>query len=369
MAVIAPTPIEAGPVVPSSADSETTFDAAYEAFNTWEKTKLQPQANALATNVYNNALAAEEAARVAELAGDRAATKAGEALSSANAAATSATNADTARLAAEAALDSFDDRYLGAKSSDPALDNDGNPVIVGALYFRTTAPIGMKVKSASGWDDAYANLSSKYDKTGGDINGPVGVVGLLTVKSPSAGVAGRVSFQNSTGSADLQIGKNDFVGNWADISHTAPDGMLNISQSGAGTINTLVNNTVVQEVTTAGMRVLSGGLGYGAGAGGAVTQITSKGTGVTLNKPSGRITTAADSLAAGGIASFTLSNSFVAQNDVLALGVTGGNNQDAYLLRARTFAGGAVISIVNQTTGALADAIQFQFLVLKGAVS
>lgn len=370
MAVTAPTPIPAGPPVPNSNDPQATFDAMYEAFNSWERNDLQPGVNALGINVYDNALASEEGARVAELAGDRATTKAAEALTSANNAATSAANANTAKLAAEAALDSFDDRYLGAKSSDPALDNDGNPVIVGALYFRTTAPIGMKVKTASGWDDAYANLASKYDKTGGDINGPVGVVGLLTAKSPSAGVAGKIAFQDSTGvGTNLQIGKNDSFTNWADISHTASGGMLNISQSGAGTVNTLVNNTIIQEVTTAGVRILSGSIGYGTGAGGTATQATSKSTGVTLNKPTGQITTNNASLGAGSIASFTLSNSFIGGNDVLALGVTGGTNPDAYLLRARTFTGGAVISIVNQTAGALSDAVQFQFIVIKGATA
>jgi len=47
-------------------------------------------------------------------------------------------------------LDNFDDRYLGAKSSDPALDNDGNALVLGALYFNTTDGV-MKVYTASGW--------------------------------------------------------------------------------------------------------------------------------------------------------------------------------------------------------------------------
>lgn len=55
MAITAPTPIDAAPAVPNSSTPEATFDAQYEAFNTWEHDKLQPQANALATNVYNNA--------------------------------------------------------------------------------------------------------------------------------------------------------------------------------------------------------------------------------------------------------------------------------------------------------------------------
>jgi len=47
------------------------------------------------------------------------------------------TNADVVTVAAY--VDSFDDRYLGSKASDPTLDNDGNALLDGALYFNTTA--------------------------------------------------------------------------------------------------------------------------------------------------------------------------------------------------------------------------------------
>ena len=95
MAVIAPTPIDAGPAVPSSADSEVTFDAAYEAFNAWEKNQLQPQANALAANVFNNAQEAVAAATTAN-------TKAGEASASASTATTKAGEASTSASTASA---------------------------------------------------------------------------------------------------------------------------------------------------------------------------------------------------------------------------------------------------------------------------
>lgn len=95
MAVIAPTPIDAGPAVPSSADSETTFDAAYEAFNTWEKAQLQPQANALAANVFNNATEAANAATTAI-------TKAGEATTAASTATTKAGEASASAATASA---------------------------------------------------------------------------------------------------------------------------------------------------------------------------------------------------------------------------------------------------------------------------
>lgn len=50
-----------------------------------------------------------------------------------------AAKAQSAQLAAEAALDAFDDRYLGSFVSDPTLDNDGNPLTDGAIYFNTSS--------------------------------------------------------------------------------------------------------------------------------------------------------------------------------------------------------------------------------------
>lgn len=47
--------------------------------------------------------------------------------------------------------DSFDDRYLGVKSSDPTVDNDGNTLVQGALYFSDQVPKQMKVYNGSAW--------------------------------------------------------------------------------------------------------------------------------------------------------------------------------------------------------------------------
>ena len=68
------------------------------------------------------------------------------------------TVAEAAKDAALAALDSFDDRYLGAKASDPTLDNDGNALVAGALYYNTTDDV-MKVYEGTVWVAAYASLS------------------------------------------------------------------------------------------------------------------------------------------------------------------------------------------------------------------
>ena len=62
----------------------------------------------------------------------------------------SATAAAASAAAAAASYDSFDDRYLGAKSSAPTLDNDSNALVTGALYWNTTSNL-MFVWSGSAW--------------------------------------------------------------------------------------------------------------------------------------------------------------------------------------------------------------------------
>ena len=104
-------------------------------------------------------------------------TKANDASGYATAASSSATAASAAQTAAEsardsalAAYDSFDDRYLGAKASDPTLDNDGQALIAGALYFNTTVE-SMKLYTGSAWVSAYASGSDFVAKTGSTMSG------------------------------------------------------------------------------------------------------------------------------------------------------------------------------------------------------
>jgi hypothetical protein len=91
------------------------------------------------------------------------ASSASTATTQASNASTSATNASNAQTAAEAARDAtlaaydqFDDRYLGAKASDPSVDNDGNALLAGALYYNTTVP-EMRLYTGSAWVAAYVS--------------------------------------------------------------------------------------------------------------------------------------------------------------------------------------------------------------------
>ena len=72
------------------------------------------------------------------------------ALNSANSASSSATTATNAANSAASSFDSFDDRYLGAKSSVPAVDNDGNALLTGALYFNSVSST-MFVYTGTSW--------------------------------------------------------------------------------------------------------------------------------------------------------------------------------------------------------------------------
>jgi hypothetical protein len=109
-----------------------------------------------ASNASSSASAASTSATNASNSASDASTSATNASNSASSASSAASTATSAANAALAALDSFDDRYLGSKSSDPALDNDGNALTSGALYFNTVSN-SIKVYTGSVWVDAYAD--------------------------------------------------------------------------------------------------------------------------------------------------------------------------------------------------------------------
>jgi hypothetical protein len=119
-----------------------------------------------ATNAAASATAAASSATTAASSASTATTQASNASTSATNAATSATSAETAKTAAQAAqaaaetaADNFDDTYLGAKSSDPTVDNDGDALTAGDLYFNTTTN-RLRVYTGSAWVEIDAGMTS-----------------------------------------------------------------------------------------------------------------------------------------------------------------------------------------------------------------
>jgi len=70
-----------------------------------------------------------------------------------------AATASAAATAAAASYDSFDDRYLGPKASAPSVDNDGNALLTGALYFNTVTSV-MQVWSGSAWGNLTSSVTA-----------------------------------------------------------------------------------------------------------------------------------------------------------------------------------------------------------------
>jgi len=87
--------------------------------------------------LYGSTSSAAASAAAALVSENAAAASQSSAATSASNASTSETNASASAAAAAASYDSFDDRYLGAKSTAPTVDNDGNALLVGALYWNT----------------------------------------------------------------------------------------------------------------------------------------------------------------------------------------------------------------------------------------
>lgn len=122
--------------------------------------------------------------------------------------------------------------------------------------------------------------------------------------------------------------------------------------------------------TTGGITSSGGGVGYVAGAGGTVTQSTSKSTGVTLNKLSGTITLTAAALAAATIVTFTVTNSQMGATDLVVVQHDSGGTIGAYTIAPNTSAAGSFkISVRNNTAGSLSEAIVIRFAIVKGAIA
>ena len=150
--------------------SEASTSATNAASSATSATSSASTATTKASEAASSATAAASSASTASGHASTTTTKASEAATSATNAASSATAADTAKTAAQAAqtaaetaADNFDDTYLGAKSSNPSVDNDGDALSAGDLYFNTTSNV-LKVYNGSAWQDAAVDATSFASK-------------------------------------------------------------------------------------------------------------------------------------------------------------------------------------------------------------
>lgn len=173
------------------------------------------------------------------------------------------------------------------------------------------------------------------------------------------GVVGNFWIGNATeGSAKLNV--------VAASGNIQTDGTLTVD--GASTLTGAVSaaNAVLSSHATAG-------IGYGTGAGGAVTQETNRTTGVTLNTICGTITTNNASLAAGAEATFTVTNSAVAATDVVVVSLQDATPTSGALsipFVTDVAAGSFKITLTNLSADtADVGASKINFCVIKGVAS
>jgi len=226
--------------------SEASTSATNAATSATTATTKASEASTSATNAATsetNAATSATSASTAQTAAETAQT----------AAETAQTAAETAQAAAELAADNFDDTYLGAKSSDPTVDNDGDALTAGDLYFNTTSN-NLKVYTGSAWADAALDASSFIASSGGTLTGNLNF-GDNNKAQFGAGNDlqifhdGTHSRINEVGTGNLRISAQDFhlVGD--------SDGEIKISATQDGSVTLGYNNGTKLATTASGIDV------------------------------------------------------------------------------------------------------------------
>jgi hypothetical protein len=164
----------------SATNSATTATSQASAASTSASNAATSASNAATseTNAASSASTASTAATNAGTSETNAASSASAASGSATSAASSATAAQNAQTAAELALDNFTDIYLGDFSSAPTVDNDGDPLAVGMMYYDTSTN-QLKIYSSSGWQNAGSSVNGTSGRYTYTISGtPSSVTGI-----------------------------------------------------------------------------------------------------------------------------------------------------------------------------------------------
>jgi hypothetical protein len=193
------------------------------------------------------------------------------------------------------------------------------------------------------------NLGSQSLTTTGAINvGSVTATGVVTAASVTLAA-------NPT--ANLEAATKQYV-DTADA--------LKLNKAGDTMTGALIVNSTIASNSTILANGNSSKIGYDTGAGGSVIQgVGSKTNAVTLNRPTGIIVTDSAALAANTAVTFNLSNSVIADTDIVVVSHVSGGTLGSYNFAVAPATGNANIVIRNITAGSLSEALTLRFIVIK----
>jgi hypothetical protein len=259
----------------------------------------------------------------------------------------------------------------------------------GGFVFRSRRTLGIRVINKSGSSIAANKLVaiSGYDTTSklpkivlADADAANLATDVYVTTAAIANNAQQDVYKGFMSSADLNTNSATTVGDPVYLSatagaftHTAPTGsnarvqIVGYVQVKSATVGQIAWD--IQPPSQLGVNDING-VGFATGQGGAVTQLTSKATGVTLNAKTGQITTHNAALAAAAEVAFTVTNSFVAATDVVVASIASGGTSASYSLSITAVAAGSFeLTIGNWSAGSLGEALVINFAVIKGVAS
>jgi hypothetical protein len=231
----------------ASAAASTSAAAASASAAATSATSASASATAAATSATSaatSASASASSATAAATSATSAATSASSALTSQTAAATSAASAATSATSAATTYDDFDDRYLGSKSTAPTLDNDGNTLLVGALYWNSVSNL-MFVWSGSVWVQITTTSSYSAPTLGSTTINSGATVSTITALTLNNGtLTGTLTAGASSGTNGQYLQSTGTGTQWATVTGYSAPTLGSTSIASGATVTTIAGLTL-----------------------------------------------------------------------------------------------------------------------------